>query len=187
MRTPRTYAIAALVAGSGLLLSARCGVVPAPSSSPTPGPIAFPLKVSPNKRYVTDQHNVPILILGDSPHFLAVNVSLADAATYFSTRRSQGFNCAWIQLLCVAYTGGRADGTTYDGLAPFTTAWDFSTPNPAYWSRIDAIVKLAASYGICCFLDLADTGGLIDTITANGPTKCFKLWGLSGQSLQGFS
>jgi hypothetical protein len=63
MRTPRTYAIAALVAGSGLLLSARCGVVPAPSSSPTPGPIAFPLKVSPNKRYVTDQHNVPILIL----------------------------------------------------------------------------------------------------------------------------
>src|SRR5271166_2890244 len=103
MRTPRTYAIATLVAGSGLLSLARCGLGPGPTSSPTPEPTAFPLKVSPNKRYVTDQNNVPFLILGDSPHSLAVNVSLRDAATYFSIRRSLGFNCAWIQLLCVAY------------------------------------------------------------------------------------
>jgi hypothetical protein len=187
MRTPRSYAIAALVAGSGLLSLARCGVGPDPTPSPTPGPTAaFPLKVSPNKRYVTDQNNVPFLIVGDSPHSLAVNVSPRDAATYFSTRRSQGFNCAWIQLLCVAYTGGRADGTTYDGLAPFTTSWDFGTPNPAYWSRIDAIVNLAATDGICCFLDLADTGGLIDTITANGPTKCFNFGVFLGNRYKSF-
>jgi hypothetical protein len=158
-------------------------VGPSPTSGPT---AAFPLKISGNKRYVTDQNNAPFLILGDSPQSLVANVSLADTASYFSTRQSQGFNCAWIQLLCIDYTGGRKDGRTYDGLAPFTTAWDFSTPNPAYWSRVDAIVNLAATYGICCFLDLADTGGLIDTITANGPSKCFNYGVFLGNRYKSF-
>jgi hypothetical protein len=112
------------------------------------------LKLSANKRYLTDQR--------------------------------QGFNCAWIQLLCIDYTGGRKDGRTYDGLAPFTSAWDFTTPNPDNWSRVDAIVNLAATYGICCFLDVADTGGLIDTITANGPSKCFNYGVFLGNRYKSF-
>ena len=41
----------------------------------------------------------------------------------------------WINLLCDDYTGGRPDGTTYDGIAPFTRPGDLSTPNPAYFAR----------------------------------------------------
>ena len=55
--------------------------------------------------------------------------------------------------------GGRADGTTYDGIAPFTTPGDLSTPNEAYFARADAWSRLAAKYGIDVFLDPIETAG----------------------------
>jgi len=33
-----------------------------------------------------------------------------------------------VNLLCATYTGGRADGSTYDGIVPFTPN-DLATPN----------------------------------------------------------
>jgi hypothetical protein len=33
-----------------------------------------------------------------------------------------------VNLLCATYTGGRADGSTDDGVVPFTTPNDLATP-----------------------------------------------------------
>src|SRR5438270_3765153 len=86
----------------------------------------FPLKVSANHRYLVDQHDVPFLAVGDSPHLLFMSVSVADAATYFQARQAEGFNIIYAQL--VSFDGMNVP--TYDGIAPFLTPGDPSTPNP---------------------------------------------------------
>src|SRR6267378_1812650 len=106
---------------------------------------AFPLKVGPNGRYLVDQKDKPFLIAGESPQALMVNVSTADARMFFFNRRSHGFNAVWINLLCRKGTGGRADGSTYDGIKPFKTADDLSTPDDAYMARCDRMIELAAA------------------------------------------
>ena len=73
------------------------------------------------------------MIVGDSPQALIGNLSVADAAFYIADRKAAGFNALWVDLLCATYTGCRADGKTFDGIAPFTTPGDLSTPDPAYF------------------------------------------------------
>ena len=94
-------------------------------------------------------------------------------ATFFSTRAAQGFNAMWVNALCDSYTGGNSDGTTYDGIAPFTGKlnggdYDLSKPNPDFFARVDAAVKAAADAGIVLFLDPIETGGFLTTLKANG-------------------
>ena len=118
-----------------------------------------PLHVDPTGRYLVDQNGTPFLITGDSPQALIGNLTESDAALFFSTRRAQGFNTVWINLLCNNYTGCRQDGETWDGIPPFTTPGDLSTPNEAYFSRVDRMIQLAAKYGFVVLLDPAETGG----------------------------
>src|SRR5215468_4325777 len=105
---------------------------------------AYPLKASDNSRYLVDQNGTPTILVGDSPHSLFVNLSTQQADTYFANRASYGINALWVEVLCNTYTAGRPDGSTYDGIIPFTTPGDISTPNPAYFRRVDQMVRLAA-------------------------------------------
>ena len=57
----------------------------------------YPVKVSANKRYLVDQNNVPFLITGDSPQGLTVDLSPAQADSYFANRQAHGFNTVWIK------------------------------------------------------------------------------------------
>ncbi|HEX4644525.1 MAG TPA: DUF4038 domain-containing protein, partial [Verrucomicrobiae bacterium] len=109
---------------------------------------AYPLKVSANKRYLVDQNNTPFLIAGESPQALIVNLSEDEADRFFANRQKHGFNTVWINLLCKPYTGGRPNGGTYDGILPFTTPDDLSTPNPVYFERCDHMLRLAAKHGL---------------------------------------
>jgi len=104
----------------------------------------FPLKMSRNHRYLVDQHNTPFLVDGDAPQSMIANLSVADAAKYIADRKRFGFDALWVNLLCATYTGCRSDATTFDGIAPFTTPGDLSTPNPVYFARADAMIQLAA-------------------------------------------
>ena len=132
----------------------------------------FPVAKSANGRYLVDQSNAPFLIAGDSPQSLMVNLTEAEADAFFANRQSHGFNAAWINLLCNTGTAGRADGSTYDGILPFTTPGDLSTPNPAYFTRCDHMINLAASHGILVILDPAETIGFLGTLRSNGVAKC---------------
>jgi uncharacterized protein DUF4038/collagenase-like protein with putative collagen-binding domain len=141
------------------------------ASSPEHPPPAHPLKADPTGRYLIDQNNVPFMMIGDSPQSLIGDVSLADAAIYFANRKANGFNTVWINLLCRAYTHCSANGTTFDGIAPFTTAGNLSTPNEAYFQRVDAMINLAAQYDLLVLLDPIETGGWLPTLRSNGLTK----------------
>jgi hypothetical protein len=130
-----------------------------------------PLSISANGRYLVDQNHSPFLIMGDSPQSLIANLSTADADIYFANRQAYGFNAAWINLLCATYTAGRADGSTYDGIIPFTTPGDLSTPNEAYFARVDDMIRLAANHGLVVFLNPAETGSWLSVLQANGLAK----------------
>jgi Protein of unknown function (DUF4038)/Putative collagen-binding domain of a collagenase len=140
--------------------------------------VALPLKSSANGRYLVDQNNNPFLLLGDSPQSMLVNLDAADMDSYMSDRQAHGFNAILVMVLCDSYTAGLADGATFDGIAPFTTGsspsnYDLSTPNPAYFSRLDALVATAAADGLVVFLDPIETGGWLGTLENNGTTKAF--------------
>ena len=137
----------------------------------------YPLKTSAEGRYLVDQNDTPFLIVGDSPHSLIVNLNDADAAGYILNRATNGFNALLAQLYCVAYTGGRTDGSTLDGTEPFTGMiaggyYDLTKPNEAYFAHVDFIVTTAATNGIVMVLDPFDTGGGSVTAAANGASAC---------------
>jgi hypothetical protein len=132
---------------------------------------AYPLKASSNRRYLVDQRGVPFLIVGDSPQAMIGNLRVKDAAAYIADRRAAGFNALWVNLLCVKYTGCREDGTTFDGIKPFTKPGDLSTPNPAYFKRADAFLRLAAKAGLVVVLDPIETGGWLSVLRKNGLAK----------------
>lgn len=142
------------------------------ATSPAAAP-AYPLKASANNRYLVDQDNVPFLMIGDSPQALIGNLSQAEAATFFANRRAYGINALWINLLCNASTGCKADGATFDGIAPFVVPENLSTPNPAYFKRADDMIRLAASYGMVVILDPIETVGWLKTLKANGAAGAF--------------
>jgi hypothetical protein len=166
--TTYTYTVAALDGGGNVSPPS------APASVTTAGAgrsVVYPLKVGPTGRYLVDQNSTPFLINGDSPQSLIVNLSETDAAAFLADRAAAGFNAVWINLLCNTATGGRPDGSTPDGIVPFTTPGDLSTPNPAYFARADDMIHLAAQNGLTVFLDPAETAGWLNVLLANGTTK----------------
>src|SRR5580658_3191883 len=125
---------------------------------------SYPLKKSANDRYLVDQSNSPVMIVGDSPQSLFVNLTTNQAAMFFADRATFGYNTLWINLLCATYTGGRADASTLDGIVPFTamipstSSYDLTTPNEAYFARVDQMIELAGEQGLEVLLDACETG-----------------------------
>src|SRR5690349_17845488 len=124
------------------------------SSRQATGGVAYPLKKSANGRYLVDQTNAPVMIVGDSPQALMVNLTTNEAAMFFSDRASYGYNTMWVNLLCATYTGGRADASTIDGILPFTatvpstSSYDLTKTNENYFVRVDQMLQLAAQQEI---------------------------------------
>lgn len=148
--------------------------------------IALPLKASANKRYLVDQNGTPVLLVGDSPHTLFANISESSATQYFRDRAAHGVNALWAEILVNAALAGRSDGSTYDGIVPFTTPNDFSTPNPAYFQRVDDMVHLAGQYGITIFLDAFENDGWTNIVEQNGPTKDYNFGAYLGNRYKSF-
>jgi uncharacterized protein DUF4038/collagenase-like protein with putative collagen-binding domain len=99
------------------------------------------------------------------------NLSIKDAAAFIANRKAAGFNALWVNLLCAKYTGCRDDGATFDGIKPFRKPGDLSTPNPKYFARADAMIRLAAKAGIVVLLDPIETGGWLSVLRTNGLAK----------------
>ena len=147
---------------------------------------AYPLKASGNGRYLVDQNNLPFLLAGDSPQALIGDLSEDQADSYLADRQARGFNGLWINLLCDSYTGCNSDGTTYDGIAPFTTAGDLSTPNPLYFQRADYMINLAAKHGLAVFLDPVETGGWLSVLENNGLAAAYQYGQFLGNRYKSF-
>lgn len=158
-----------------------------PGSARTSGRVLYPLKMSNNRRYLVDRHNVPFMIVGDSPQALIGKLSVKDAAGYIANRKAAGFNTLWVNLLCTTYTGCRADGSTFDGIKPFTSPGDLATPNIAYFRRADTMIQLAAKAGIVVLLDPIETGGWLGILRENGVAKAYAYGRFLGRRYKSFA
>ena len=156
----------------------------APAKPLSANTAVYPLKVSANGRYLVDQSNTPFLIVGDVPQAMVSRVSPADAAFYFDDRQAYGFNAMWISVLCAGpyYYYCEDDGSTYDGIRPFTgyvpggtdtPHYDLTKPNEAYFARVDKLLTLAADRGFVVFLDPIETGQWVPTLRNNGPVAAY--------------
>lgn len=161
------------VGGSGMGGSGSGGALADAGTGGASG-ACFPLRVT--GRYLTDACGKPFLLAGDSPQCLSANLSAASMDAYFAARAAQGFNAAWVNMLCTTSTGGRADASTYDGVKPFDGTvggqYDLSKPDPAYFARMDAMLASAAAHGILVFLDPIEFSGFWPVILANGEAGC---------------
>ena len=158
----------------------------------------YPLKVSANGRYLVDRNNVPFLIVGDVPQTLVARISPAEASAYFNDRVAHGFNSLWINVLSAGpyYHACAEDGSTYDGIRPFTSYiaggrdtahYDLSKPNEAYFERVDQMLMLARKVGITVFLDPIETGQWVPTLLNNGVASAYAYGQYLGKRYRGFS
>jgi hypothetical protein len=162
---------AGTVAGSAVAVSADPGAQGSRPTAGTPTTYVYPLKLSRSQRYLVDQRDRPFMIVGDSPQSMIGNLTVKEAGAFIADRKAAGINSLLVDLVCTKYTGCRNDGSTTDGLAPFTTPGDLSTPDPRYFARAEQIIRLAARAGMVVFLDPIETGGLLGTLKSNGPAK----------------
>ena len=65
-----------------------------------------------------------------------------------ANRRSYGINTLWINLFCIC-----KEAKTFDGIVPFLVPGDIATPNPAYFQRVDDMLRIAADHGMVVLLD----------------------------------
>ena len=154
-----------------------------PTSSSYP---AYPLKTSANNRYLVDKNDLPFMIVGDSPQSMIGRMSKSDAEFYMNNRARYGINTLWVDLLCNYKTICNADGTTFDDIPPFTIASDISTPNPAYFERVDEIINVGAAHGITILLNTVDTSSWLATLKANGAEKAMSFGRYLGNRYKNF-
>ena len=150
------------------------------------GPV-YPLRASANNRYLVDQNNTPFLMVGDSPQHLITNLSQQEAAAFMANRRGYGINTLWINLLCIFTEAScNREAKTFDGIVPFLVPGDIATPNPAYFQRVDDVLRIAADHGIVVLLDPIETISWLDILRKNGTSKAFEFGQYLGNRYKDF-
>ncbi len=137
--------------------------------------------VHPDGRYFVDQDGEPILVRGDSPWSLLVDLLPDEADTYLSARSEQGFNALVVSLLGEPSNGGpHGDGTTVDGLAPFVDG-DVTRPSAPYWDRAHAVLARAAELGLTVLLYPADSWVIDRVFSPSSVDDCRRYGELVGE------
>jgi hypothetical protein len=114
-------------------------------------------------------------MVGDSPQHLITNLSQQEAAAFMANRRGHGINTLWINLLCIFTEAScNRQAKTFDGFVPFLVPGDIATPNPAYFQRVDDVLRIAADHGMVVLLDPIETISWLDILRKNGASKAFE-------------
>jgi len=140
---------------------------------------AWPLKSSASGRYLETQSGAPFLITADTAWCLVNGLTDSQLDTYLAARKAQGFNA--IQFMLMAkHSGCAVGGGSVDryGNSPFAGGdGNWSSPNAAYWARVDAILNkikaqdmlaivTPAYLGYSCFYGDQGWCGVMDTQSA---------------------
>jgi hypothetical protein len=156
--------------------------------------VVFPVKISPDKRYLIDQKDKPFPILGRTA-WCVISLSEIGYKKFISNSVEHG--CNSIEMAVMAHWpkgnhapfDGRGDmpfvkrlnGTDWDGILVYKNlsndAPDLATPNEKYWSYVDDFLSYCESKGILVFLFPAYVGyegkeeGWMQELLGNGPKK----------------
>ncbi len=160
----------------------------------------FPVRPSPDGRVVVDASGRPFPILGRTAWFMAM-LSTADVDVFLQDTLARGFNAVELAMIGhdprgrhVPFDDGgaapflkRLDGRPWQGGLKYgdaaAEAPDFTTPNEAYWRRLDALLADLESRGLLAFVFPAYVGyagntnqGWMGEMVVNGPER-MRLYG----------
>ncbi len=153
----------------------------------------FSLRISPNQRYLQDQHAKPFPILGRTA-WCIISQPVSGQHTFIEHTKSFGYNAIEMSAICHWRAGNHApfngqgdlpflkklDGTDWKDSLHYAAGKhspDFTTPNEAYWKYMDAFIAYCESNGILIFFFPAYVGyhdgdqGWMEEMAANGPEK----------------
>lgn len=99
----------------------------------------FPLKPSPDGRYLVDGKNTPFFYHADTAWAITKKLSKSEVGEYLDDRRAKGFTAIHV------HTVSKEQGPTAnrDGQEPFVPIDDITKPNEAYWQNVDYILNAA--------------------------------------------
>jgi len=131
----------------------------------------FPLKISKNGRYLTDQLDKPFLMNADAGWLLFQKLRIEEARFYLAKRKAKYFNTVFLQLLPPEPNERNAYGE-----APFLKQGDFGTPNEKYFQYVENVLLAANRLGMAVALVPAWLGccrtNWYDVQHQNGVEKC---------------
>jgi hypothetical protein len=139
----------------------------------------FPIKASSNGRYLVNSLGQPFLMMAESAQAIQ-NILPADAQAYFADRGNRGYNGIQFDLVSTPYVFNNNPGYGFsDGLKPFAGAL-VTTPNEAYFERMDQYVNYCAQYGMLAILNRyeahdginAHDGSVEGDLVAAGESAC---------------
>jgi hypothetical protein len=111
----------------------------------------FPLRLSPDNRYLTDAQNKPFLIKEISAWGLIQALSETDESAYLDSIKKKGFNTVMVSIISYD-TRFAGNPPAWQGQSPFNTKWDFSTYNTKYFEHADRFLQMAETKGILVLL-----------------------------------
>jgi hypothetical protein len=132
----------------GRRVLAEAGGSVAGSTMPGPGQgsgtsrVAFPLKISENRRYLVDSQGKPFFLLGDTPWFLQ-KVKLQDVRLILDDRVHKGFNTLFLEILDDSAMPSR---DAYGSVA-FEPETDITRPVETYWRYADTVMEEVTKRG----------------------------------------
>lgn len=158
------------------------------------GQDVFPLKISPNQRYLVDQNHAPYPILGRTA-WCIISQTEENYQLFIQQSKSLGFNALEMAAITHWPNGQhtplngrlevpfqkRLNGQDWDGSLtysqPSVEAPDFSTPNEAYWQYLDKFLTYCERENMLVLMFPAYTGyngeeqGWMREMVANGTEK----------------
>jgi hypothetical protein len=162
------------------------------------GPAAqLPIGISTDSRTFVDATGAPWLMVADAAHHLMPAIPASAVAQYLDDRVANGFNTIHLYGACGGSGTCPPSGAAYDGAMPFTTGnistnYDLSTPNPAYWAQVDAVISAAQSRGLVVLFDPlpwgVNFGSAMENIVGpvNYPTNDFNFGVWLGNRYKGY-
>lgn len=102
------------------------------------------LQVATNQRFLVTENGDPFFWMADTAWELFHRCDREEAAYYLKKRADQGFNV--VQAVVLAEIDGLADPNPYGDL-PLVNL-DPNQPNPAYFAHVDAVLEMAAEFGM---------------------------------------
>jgi hypothetical protein len=157
------------------------------ASSVMAAPVEFPIRVSGNGRYFTDQKGNPFFVQSDTPWSLLVALDIKETEQYLKNRQEKGFNTITVNLIEHWFNGETLAypeaSRNREGHFPFSRNLengmaDFTYPDEDYFRYVDKVLHLAQKYGFLVMMTPAYMGyeglkeGWYDEVLGNEAARC---------------
>lgn len=140
--------------------------------------IAFPLKASADKHYLTDQNNTPVFLTGCAAWRLGYNVTVDEARDFLTDRKAKGFNALIVEISPDNGTGNGGDAPDVNNEHCFINN-DVGRPNGKFFAHADSILQLCNDMQFAVVLFPLYMGcchdGWLEILqqSPNTPQKCY--------------